>query len=72
VNGQKSPLNVFNMVYFSALFIFIFYGLQVGPGLSKYPQNMTSFHRIPKTYINLIAKWVENCYKSCGLNVLKA
>jgi len=48
------------------------YGLQVGPKLSKYPKNMTYFHYIPKFSIDLTVKWVENCHKSCGLNVLRA
>jgi hypothetical protein len=31
---------------------------------------MTSFHQILNTSIDLNKKWVENCHKSCGLNVL--
>jgi hypothetical protein len=48
------------------------YGLQVGPKLAKYPENMTSFHQIPNFSIDLTTKWVENYHKSCGLNVLRA
>ncbi len=44
----------------------------MSPKISKYQTNMTSFHQIPKFYIDLIAKWVKNCHKSCGLNVLKS
>jgi hypothetical protein len=46
------------------------YGLQVNPKLSKYLENMTYFHKILNTSINLNTKWAENCYKSCDLNVL--
>jgi hypothetical protein len=44
----------------------------MGPKLSKYPKNMISFRQIPKFSIDLTTKWVENCYKSCGLNVLRS
>jgi hypothetical protein len=81
VNGWKSPLSVFNMIYYSALSIFIF---KVGPlkviiiwfingsQTFKIPYNMISFHQIPKFYIDLTTKWEENCHKSCGLNVLRS
>ncbi len=44
----------------------------MGPKLSKYPKNMTSFHQIPKFSIDLITKWVENYHKSCDLNILRS
>jgi hypothetical protein len=44
----------------------------VGLWLSKYPKKMTSFHQKPNFSIDLITKCVENCHKSCGLNVLKS
>ncbi len=44
----------------------------MGCKLSKYPKNMTSFHQILKISIDLTTKWIENSYKSCGLNVLRA
>ncbi len=44
----------------------------MGPRLSKYLENMTYFHQIPKFSIDLIVKWVKICYKSCDFNVWKA
>jgi hypothetical protein len=68
-----SILVLYFLLYLKSILLKLWsYCLLMGPRLSKYLENMTSFHQIAKFSINLTAKWVKNCRKSCSLNVLRA